>query len=204
WKLTGNKEKEFIKKVKEKAVWNVEGDINEVWGRMATCVKSIAKEIVGETKSSLPENKETWWWDEEIQRVVASKKKQFKLWQKSRKREDWVEYKSVCKKVKSAVSKAKLKRYDELYERLGTREGEKEIYRLAKIQFCPTLSGGNRSQIDYFMWKRDSLKRVKDCKVIPGESVITQHRLMIMEIWCSGKKGNALSEQRKLGKEWKI
>jgi len=26
----------------------------------------------------MPENKETWWGDEEIQRVVASKKKQFK------------------------------------------------------------------------------------------------------------------------------
>ena len=30
------------------------------------------------------------------------------------------------------MSKAKLKKYDELYERLGTKEGEKEVYRLAK------------------------------------------------------------------------
>jgi len=33
---------------------------------MATCVKNIAKEVVSETKSSMPENKETWWRDEEI------------------------------------------------------------------------------------------------------------------------------------------
>ena len=111
-------------------MWN----INEVWRRMATCVKNIAKEVVGETKSRIPEHKQTWWWDEEIQRVVACKKKQFKVWQKSRKREDWVEYKSVCKIVKSAVNKAKLKRYDELNEQLGTREGEKEIYRLARVR----------------------------------------------------------------------
>ncbi|KAL4107958.1 hypothetical protein QTP88_018227 [Uroleucon formosanum] len=78
-------------------------------------------------KSRIPENKETWWWNEEIQRVVASKKKQFKLWQKSKTRKDWVEYKSECKIVKSTVSEAKLKRNDELYERLGTEEGEKEI-----------------------------------------------------------------------------
>ncbi|KAL4104538.1 hypothetical protein QTP88_019833 [Uroleucon formosanum] len=51
-----------------------------------------------------------------------------------RKREDRAEYKSVCKIAKSAVITAKLKRYDELYERLETLEGEKEIYRLAKVR----------------------------------------------------------------------
>jgi len=51
WKLIGNKRKEFKKKVKEKAVWNVKGDINEVWRRITTCV-NIAKEVFGETKSS--------------------------------------------------------------------------------------------------------------------------------------------------------
>jgi len=40
-------------------VWNFEGNINEVWKRIATCVKNIAKEVVDETKSSMPENKET-------------------------------------------------------------------------------------------------------------------------------------------------
>jgi len=70
---------------------------------MATRVKNIAKEIVGETKSSMTENKEVWWWDEEIQRVKQFKLlniylfivfngqypfTKYKLWQKSRKRED--------------------------------------------------------------------------------------------------------------------
>jgi hypothetical protein len=54
------------------------------------------------------------------------------------------------------------------------------------------------------MWKRDPIKRVKYCKVIPQESVITQHSLMIMEECCSGKKVNII---RKIGKElriWKV
>jgi len=102
--------KEFIKKLKERTVWNVEGNINEVWKRMATCDKNIAKEVVGETKNIMPENKEMWW-DEEIQRVVASKEEQFKLWQKSRKREDCIEHKNLCEIVKSAVRKAKRNKY---------------------------------------------------------------------------------------------
>jgi len=35
------------------------------------------------------------------------RKSQFLVWQKSRKRKDWVEYKNVCKTAKKAVSKAK-------------------------------------------------------------------------------------------------
>jgi len=29
-------------------------------------VKNTAKDIVGENRSSMPKNKETWWWDEEV------------------------------------------------------------------------------------------------------------------------------------------
>jgi hypothetical protein len=38
---------------------NVEENINEVWNRMTTYVKNIAKEVVDITKYSIPENKET-------------------------------------------------------------------------------------------------------------------------------------------------
>ncbi|KAK3556101.1 hypothetical protein QTP70_005240 [Hemibagrus guttatus] len=42
------------------------------------------------------------------------------------------EYKELQRKVKREVSKAKQKAYDELYTRLDTREGEKDLYRLAR------------------------------------------------------------------------
>jgi len=34
---------------------------------MASCDENVAKEVVGETKSNMPENKEMWWLDEKIQ-----------------------------------------------------------------------------------------------------------------------------------------
>ena len=80
----------------------------------------------------MPEDKQTQWWAEEVQEIISKKKIQFKKQQKTRERKDWVEYKSLSKAAKSAVSKAKLGKYDELYERLGTKEEEKEMYRLAK------------------------------------------------------------------------
>ncbi|KAK3521476.1 hypothetical protein QTP70_006832 [Hemibagrus guttatus] len=42
------------------------------------------------------------------------------------------EYKELQHRVKREVSKAKQKAYDELYTRLDTRQGEKDLYRLAR------------------------------------------------------------------------
>jgi len=39
----------------------------------------------------------------------------------------------LCKEAKRAISKAKFKQYDELYDKLETKKGKKEIYRLAKV-----------------------------------------------------------------------
>jgi hypothetical protein len=46
---------------------------------------------------------------------------------------DNVEWYKVAKKIaKWAVSEARCQMYDGLYQRLGTKEGEKDIYRMAK------------------------------------------------------------------------
>ena len=37
------------------------------------------------------------------------------------------------------------------------------------------------STIDYIMVRRDEIMTIKDCNVIPGECVATQHRLVVME-----------------------
>jgi hypothetical protein len=41
-------------------------------------------------------------------------------------------YKVVKKTIKRAVSKVRGQMYDGLYQQLSTKEGEKEIYRVAK------------------------------------------------------------------------
>ena len=39
-------------------------------------------------------------------------------------------------------------------------------------------SGRNSSQIDFIMTRRADLKEMRDCKVISGEEVVSQHRLL--------------------------
>jgi hypothetical protein len=43
-------------------------------------------------------------------------------------------YKATKKTAKRAVSEARGQMYDELYQRLGTKEGENDIYRMTKSQ----------------------------------------------------------------------
>ena len=43
-------------------------------------------------------------------------------------------YKEANKKARRATSEAKRWAYDELYQRLGTKEGEKGVYKMAKIR----------------------------------------------------------------------
>ncbi|XP_047027957.1 craniofacial development protein 2-like [Helicoverpa zea] len=43
-------------------------------------------------------------------------------------------------------------------------------------------SGHHVTQIDYFLVRRSSLKNIKDCKVIPSEAVVSQHRPLVMDV----------------------
>ena len=43
-------------------------------------------------------------------------------------------------------------------------------------------SRSNKSQIDFFLTRKVDKIACKDCKVIPGESLTSQHRIMVADI----------------------
>ena len=49
-------------------------------------------------------------------------------------------------------------------------------------------SGTNVSQIDFFLTRRGDRMRCKNSKVIPGESVTTQHRILVLDCRFSGRQ----------------
>ena len=40
-------------------------------------------------------------------------------------------------------------------------------------------SEGRNTQVDYIMYRRGDFREVGDCKVIVGESVVCQHRMVV-------------------------
>ena len=68
-----------------------------------------------------------------------------------------------------------------------------------------TYSSGNTSSvIDYILVRRDKLVHVRDCNVIPGEIIATQHRLLVMEIDIQMPRKTVLRHKEKKIKWWNL
>ncbi|KAK3520762.1 hypothetical protein QTP70_032338 [Hemibagrus guttatus] len=66
-------------------------------------------------------------------------------------------------------------------------------------------SGGRRTQVDYILCRRGNLKEISDCKVVVGESVARQHRMVVCRMTlmvCKTKRSKM--EIEKKTKWWKL
>ncbi|KAK3571138.1 hypothetical protein QTP86_003097 [Hemibagrus guttatus] len=95
-------------------------------------IRETGRKVLGVSSGRRKEDKETWWWNGEVQDSIQRKRLAKKKWDMDRTEENRQEYKELQRRVKREVSKAKQKAYEELYTRLDTREGEKDLYRLAR------------------------------------------------------------------------
>ncbi|KAK3525929.1 hypothetical protein QTP70_010997 [Hemibagrus guttatus] len=102
------------------------------WETTADVIRETGRKVLGVSSGRRKEDKETWWWNEEVQDSIQRKRLAKKKWDMDRTEENRQEYKELQRRVKREVSKAKQKAYDELYTRLDTREGQKDLYRLAR------------------------------------------------------------------------
>ncbi|KAK3568613.1 hypothetical protein QTP86_010636 [Hemibagrus guttatus] len=95
------------------------------WESTAEVIRETGRKVLGVSSGRRKEDQETWWWNEEVQWKRLGKNK----WDMDRTEENRQEYKELQCRVKRDV---KQKAYDELYTRLDTREGQKDLYRLAR------------------------------------------------------------------------
>ncbi|KAK3531447.1 hypothetical protein QTP70_020542, partial [Hemibagrus guttatus] len=102
------------------------------WETTAEVIRETGRKVLGVSSGRRKEDKETWWWNEEVQDSIQRKRLAKKKWDMDRTEENRQEYKELQRRVKREVSKAKQKAYDEMYTRLDTREGQKDLYRLAR------------------------------------------------------------------------
>jgi hypothetical protein len=68
----------FKERVIQEGPWQDEGDANDMWEKMATCVRKIASEVLGVTKGGGCDSKDTWWWNEDVQKAIKEKKECYK------------------------------------------------------------------------------------------------------------------------------
>ncbi|KAK3506985.1 hypothetical protein QTP70_034266 [Hemibagrus guttatus] len=131
WKL---KKEECCEEFRQKLRQALGGQVvlPDDWETTAEVIRETGRKVLGVSSGRRKEDKETWWWNEEVQDSIQRKRLAKKKWEMDRTEENRQEYKELQRRVKREVSKAKQKAYEELYTRLDTREGEKDLYRLAR------------------------------------------------------------------------
>jgi hypothetical protein len=55
-----------------------EGKYGKMWNEMASCIKRVAKEILGKSKECGRPTMETWWWNEDVQAAIRLKRELYK------------------------------------------------------------------------------------------------------------------------------
>ncbi|KAK3506625.1 hypothetical protein QTP70_011141 [Hemibagrus guttatus] len=131
WKL---KKEECCEEFRQKLRQALGGQVllPDDWETTAEVIRETGRKVLGVSSGRRKEDKETWWWNEEVQDSIQRKRFAKKKWDMDRTEENRQECKELQRRVRREVSKAKQKAYDELYTRLDTREGQKDLYRLAR------------------------------------------------------------------------
>jgi hypothetical protein len=80
------------------------------------------------------EPKDTWWWTKDVQKAIKEKKECYMSLFHDRSAVNIERYKVAKKTTKRAMNKSMGRAYDDLYRRLSTNEGEKDVYKMARIR----------------------------------------------------------------------
>ena len=107
WKLKGEAAQTFTERMLREGSWEEGEDANDMWLKMATCVRRVAVEVFGVSRGGIQKGKDTWWWNDEVQGAI---KECFKRLHLDKSAANIEGYKLAKRVAKRAVSVAKVRR----------------------------------------------------------------------------------------------
>jgi hypothetical protein len=75
WKLKGDVSQVFKNRVIAEGPWNEGEDVDNMWKEMTTHIQKVAIEVFGVTRGNKREPKDTWWWNDDVQKTISEKYK---------------------------------------------------------------------------------------------------------------------------------
>ena len=133
WLLRENKYKEkFAERMREKDFTLDEAEnVNGKWLRMKKQWKDIAEEVVGWTKGK-SRHRETWWWNDIVEKAVEQKKKAYKDWFRDKNEINLESYKNAKREARREVAIAKSNKGKEIVDNWKLDENPGRVFRIAK------------------------------------------------------------------------
>ena len=145
WKLKDREIKEkFVEKVLEEVryIELEEERFQDQYKNLMRIFREAGIEVCGTSSGRRKEGKETWWWNPKTEKAILEKKAGLGKWKRSGMLEDKEEYQRLNRKAKKVVAEEQRKVMDELYDKLNTKKGEKDIYRIASERERKTKDTG--------------------------------------------------------------
>ena len=107
-------------------------DGDKDWPTVASAIRVAAEQTCGRTSGHRGEQRETWWWNEEVQQAIKQKKESFCQWQRTGRVQDKHLYRVSNNRAKRAVTTAKRLAWTEWSNGLNTTEGKQKMFKVAK------------------------------------------------------------------------
>ena len=124
--------------ISEEGVWKKAQDADAMWEATTNCIRRLVKEILGTSRRGGNKMKGAWWWNKKIKEKVKEKKEAYAAFINSKtdkeKEISRVRYRAAKKVAKKTVAIAKSIAYNRLYQKLETKEGENEVFKLARAR----------------------------------------------------------------------
>ncbi|XP_075074886.1 uncharacterized protein LOC142162433 [Nicotiana tabacum] len=118
--------------------WRSSGDTSYMWTTTTNCIKEAAREVLGVLKGYSGGHKGDGRWNEEVQGKVEAKKAAYMelvgCTDEEEQRTCREQYKLVRKEAKLTITTAKTPAFEQLYEDLGGKRGDRKLYKLANIR----------------------------------------------------------------------
>jgi hypothetical protein len=90
----------FKNRVIAEGSWNECEDADNMWKKMATHIRKVAIEVFEVTRGNKCEPKDTWWWNDEVQKAINEKKECYKRLHHNKSDEIIQKYKEARKNTK--------------------------------------------------------------------------------------------------------
>ena len=88
----------------------------------------VTKDVLDESRGGAPPCKDTSWWNEEVKTTIKIRRDSYTDLKKNCDGVSFERHKLAKKEAKKAIQNVRTKVYKEVYEKLDTKEVEKDIY----------------------------------------------------------------------------